>query len=93
MTDQTSPAAAVEEGGPNYRFKNAADGSLQITVEEDYEGVVKQLADLVGEGSTLWLHIGDVLEKLAPDLGPFDRREATAEILRPVRQVFIDAFW
>lgn len=62
-------------------------------VEHDYEGVVDQITDLVfKEDSDAWLRIGEVLERIAPGLSPFDRREAVAEVLQPIRKVIEDEF-
>lgn len=93
-SEPTQPTASPEEGGPNLRFTNRPDGSLNIEVDHDYEGVVRQIDDLVSEESgKLWLHIGEVIERLMPGISPYDKREAVSEILAPVKQVFIDAFW
>lgn len=82
---------STEEGGPTAKFVN---GEIAIVVDHDYEGVVRQINDLVGEESgKLWLHVGEVLERLVPGISPYDKREAIDEILQPVRQVFTDAFW
>lgn len=67
--------------------------SPRFFVEHDYEGVVDRIAALVfEEGSDLWRHIGEVVERIAPGISPFDRREATAEILAPIRKVYADEF-
>lgn len=62
-------------------------------VERDYEGVVDEITDLVfKEDSDAWRHISEVLERIAPDLSPFDRREAVAEVLNPIRKVIENEF-
>jgi hypothetical protein len=61
--------------------------------ETDHEGLSAIASGLVlREGSELWVHIGAVVDRLRPDLTPFDRREVVHEILRPLRRVFDEAF-
>lgn len=72
---------------------SSGKASPPFFVEHDYEDFVQQIADLsLDEDSNLWRHIGEVLERLAPGINPFDRREATAEILSPIRKALADEF-
>lgn len=92
MTDQPSTTATVEEGGPTPRFMTR-NGSIDVVVDHDYERFANHLEDLLNtETGSLWLHVGECVERLSPAISPFDKREAVAEILGPVRQAFNNAF-
>lgn len=62
-----------------------------IVVDRDFQGLVEYLWDQIeDETSELWRHIGEVVERVAPDIRPFDRREAVDLILRPIARVIYD---
>src|SRR5581483_3483728 len=55
--------------------------AVDARVEEIVNGEVGQLfMACEDEASPLWLQLGAVIEKVAPGIAPYDRREAVAEV-------------
>jgi hypothetical protein len=78
---------------PSSRTTAIEKAVTQLIVDNDYERVVVRIHEyLQDETSDLWRHIGEVLERLDPAISPFDRREATSEILKPIGRVIEDEF-
>jgi hypothetical protein len=80
-------------GHPTPKLPPVARDYSDALGETDHEGIAAIASSLVlKEGSELWLHIGAVVDRIQPDMTPFDRRELVHEILRPLRRVLSDAF-
>lgn len=62
--------------------------SVETQIEHYWSGIYNLLAD---ETSEIWLALAAVVEKLVPDIGPWDKREAVAAIVKEFEAVTDDA--
>lgn len=63
------------------------DHQVETQIDAYWTGIHALLDD---EASDLWQAFGDVVDKLRPDLPPWDRREAIASIVTEFKQVVED---
>lgn len=64
----------------------AIDSEVETQIKAYWDGIYK----LLDEGSPLWKSFGDVVDRLRPDLPPYDRREAIASIVTEFKQAVED---
>jgi len=68
------------------------EGSIETSVENQVNGYWENVYELLGdETSQMWMAFAEVVEKLQPGIGPWDRREMVAAIVAEFKAVIDDA--
>jgi hypothetical protein len=76
-----------DEGDPDLE-QMAIDRAVENQLDAYWEGVYALLDD---ETSQMWKAFAEVVEKLQPEIGPWDRREMVAAIVAEFKAVVEDA--